>query len=215
VDQEVAYSTREYIMQMLKINGELSTKSITEALGITGMAVRRHLESLKNEGYITYRTVKQPMGRPVSLYSLTESAEDFFPKNYHSLALDLLNELQDEAGDEMISLLFDKRKDTLLNKYTPTVKAETLEDRVAALAQIQNDNGYMVDYQKVADEEYVLEELNCPISQVANRYQHACRCELDLFQSLLEADVERTECLAKGDKKCVYRIRKQAESKQT
>ena len=77
MDQEIAYSTREYIMQMLKINGELSTKSITEALGITGMAVRRHLESLKNEGYITYRTVKQPMGRPVSLYSLTESAEDF------------------------------------------------------------------------------------------------------------------------------------------
>jgi predicted ArsR family transcriptional regulator len=73
----------------------------------------------------------------------------------------------------------------------------------------------MVDYQKVTDEEYVLEELNCPISQVANRYQHACRCELDLFQSLLEADVERTECLAKGDKKCVYRIRKQAEAKQT
>lgn len=213
MNQEVAYSTREYIMQLLKINGELSTKSITEALGITGMAVRRHLETLKNDGYITFRTMKQPMGRPVSLYRLTDSAEDFFPKNYHALALDLLNELQEEAGDEMISLLFDKRKNTLFSKYTPTVKADALEDRVAALAQIQNDNGYMADYQKVTEEEYLFEELNCPISQVANRYQHACRCELDLFQSLLEADVERTECLAKGDHKCVYRIRKQTEAK--
>jgi len=207
MEQEVAYSTREYIMQLLKINGEMSTKSITEALGITGMAVRRHLESLKNEGYITFRTVKQPMGRPVSLYSLTESAEDFFPRNYHSLALDLLQELQDEAGDEMISLLFDKRKETLRSKYSPTVAADALEERVAALAQIQNDNGYMVDYKKVAEEEFILEELNCPISQVASRYQHACRCELDLFRSLLGADVERTECLAKGGKKCVYHIR--------
>lgn len=212
MDQEVAYSTREYIMQMLKINGELSTKSITEALGITGMAVRRHLESLKNDGYITYRTVKQPMGRPVSLYSLTESAEDFFPKNYHALALDLLQELQDEAGDEMISLLFDKRKETLRTKYASTVSAEALEQRVAALAQIQNDNGYMVDYTKIADEEFELEERNCPISQVASRYQHACRCELELFQSLLDADVKRTECLAKGGKKCVYRIRKWQET---
>ncbi|GAB6931284.1 transcriptional regulator [Paenibacillus sp. JCM 10914] len=207
MEQEVAYSTREYIMQMLKIHGELSTKAITESLGITGMAVRRHLESLKNDGYITYRTVKQPMGRPVSLYSLTHHAEDFFPKNYHSLALDLLQELQGEAGDEIVSQLFDKRKETLRKKYMPIVQNEALESRVAALAQIQNDNGYMVDYQKVSENEYVLEELNCPISQVANRYQDACRCELDLFESLLGADVKRTECLASGGKKCVYHIR--------
>lgn len=210
MNREVVYSTREYIMQMLKANGELSTKDITERLGITGMAVRRHLETLKNDGYIEARIVKQPMGRPVSLYSLTDAAEDFFPRNYHALALDLLTELEQEAGDEMISLLFDKRKDSLRKRYADIVSSEELEQRVSALAQIQNDNGYMVEYKKITDEEYIIEELNCPISQVANRYQHACRCELELFESLLGADVDRTECLAKGDKKCTYHIRQKS-----
>ena len=62
----------------VKINGELSTKSITEALGITGMAVRRHLESLKSEGYITYRTVKQPMEDP-SPYTVLRNPPRIFP----------------------------------------------------------------------------------------------------------------------------------------
>jgi predicted ArsR family transcriptional regulator len=65
----------------------------------------------------------------------------------------------------------------------------------------------MTELQETDGGEYVLMEHNCPISQIANRYNHACDCELKLFESLLDADVERTECLAQQGRKCVYVIR--------
>ena len=68
--------------------------------------------------------------------------------------------------------------------------------------------GYMAEVEDGADagEEFVLHEYNCPIAQVAGRYQQACQCELALFRELLGTKVERTECLAKGGGKCTYRI---------
>ena len=54
----------------------------------------------------------------------------------------------------------------------------------------------------------VIKEHNCPIEQVATKYQHACQCELQLFESLLgDAEVSRTECLAKGGQRCTYSIK--------
>nr|WP_156282009.1 metalloregulator ArsR/SmtB family transcription factor [Paenibacillus sp. NEAU-GSW1] len=201
-------STRETILQLLKTNGELSAKDLTEQLGITGMAIRRHLEGFEKNGLLKTRLIRQAMGRPTALYSLTEQAEQFFPKKYNTLALDLLSELAAESGEDTIHVLFDRRKETLLSKYAPALENKQLSEKVAALAQLQNDNGYMVQWEQQNEDEFVLKEHNCPIADVANKYNHACQCELQLFQSLLNADVTRTECLAKGDMKCEYQIKR-------
>ncbi|MFD0715020.1 helix-turn-helix transcriptional regulator [Paenibacillus sp. GCM10027626] len=212
--EESSLSTREHIIHMLKTNGELSAKTIAEQLGITGMAVRRHIDALERDGYIDSRTLRQAMGRPTAMYRLTPQADKFFPKKYQTLALDLLGELGRESGDEMINLLFQRRQEGLFNKYTAAMHNKDLADRVSQLARIQNENGYMVHYEQEGPDEFVLQEYNCPISDVANEYGQACQCELNLFRSLLGADVTRTECLAKGGQKCVYRIKRAKEKKQ-
>ncbi len=205
---ELDLSTRNKIMQMLKTSGELTTKEITDQLGITGMAVRRHISILEKDNLIISTTVRLPMGRPAAVYRLTDEAEDYFPKKYHAVALDLLAELEGEAGENMVNRLFDLRKSTLMQRYESKMANKDLEHKVAVLSDIQNENGYMATWEK-SGEEFILTEYNCPISQVANKYNHACHCELNLFESLLGAQVSRTDCLAKGDKKCVYRIRPQ------
>ncbi|QJD83095.1 helix-turn-helix transcriptional regulator [Cohnella herbarum] len=202
-------STRNRIMQMLKTAGQLTTKDLTDQLGITGMAVRRHISILERDNLIESTTVRIPMGRPAAVYRLTDQADDYFPKNYHSVALDLLTELEVEAGETMVNHLFDLRKATLMQRYESKMVNKDLENRVAALSEIQNENGYMATWEKTGDSDYILTEYNCPISRVANKYNHACTCELNLFESLLEAKVSRSDCLAKGDNKCVYRIRPQ------
>lgn len=92
-------STREKIMQMLKTDGELSAKAMSERLGITLMAVRRHLNTLERDHLIESGTVRQPMGRPMSVYHLTPGADDYFPKKYHAVALELLAELAQDSGE--------------------------------------------------------------------------------------------------------------------
>jgi predicted ArsR family transcriptional regulator len=192
-------STRKTIVKMLKMRGPLGVGEMARQLGITEMAVRRHLNTLERDGYIDSQIVRQSMGRPMHVYRLTEAAEDLFPKNYHALTLDLLGELEGEGAAD-VGVLFGKRKVKLAQKYGPVMEGKPLKERVAALADIQNANGYMVDG-------FELKEHNCPISQVANRYNVACECEQQLFEGLLQADVQRTECLANGGGKCVYKIK--------
>lgn len=207
MNQKLETSTRKVILTMLKTQGELSVGDISKQLGITEMAVRRHLNTLERDGLLEARLVRQAMGRPTHHYVLTDRAEEFFPKNYHHLTLDLLGELLKEEGQERIDVLFQKREDNLIHKYESRMLDKSLEERVSELASIQNENGYMVNWERYGEGEFVLSEHNCPISQVANRYQQACQCELSLFQRLMDADVERTECLAKGGLKCSYIIK--------
>ncbi|AEI40083.1 helix-turn-helix transcriptional regulator [Paenibacillus mucilaginosus] len=202
-------STRKVIVTMLKTKGPLSAGEMAKQLGITEMAVRRHLHTLERDQLIEAKLVRQAMGRPAHLYSLTEHADDLFPKKYQHLAMDLLEELELTAGADKVDFLFDRRKERLISRYRERMDAKDWAGRVKELAAIQNANGYMVDLEQLEDGTYLLQEFNCPIAQVANQYNHACSCELAMFQSLLgpEARIERTECLAKGGGKCTYEIR--------
>jgi predicted ArsR family transcriptional regulator len=206
MNQELETSTRKVILTMLKTQGKVSVSEMSKQLGITEMAVRRHLNTLERDGLLDSQLVRQSIGRPTLLYFLTDHADDLFPKNYHHLALDLLVDLLEDEGQERIGLLFKRREDKLMSKDQSRMQAMSLEERVSELASIQNENGYMVDWQRNSDGEFTLSEHNCPITQVANQYQQACQCELSLFERLLDANVERTECLAKGGSKCMYVI---------
>ncbi|MEC0239681.1 transcriptional regulator [Paenibacillus dokdonensis] len=211
MDQQLDISTRDKILQLLKTKGDLSAKEITEFIGITSMAVRRHINTLEKDGLIESKTIRQPMGRPTAIYHLTEQAETFFPNKYHSLTLDLLGELELDAGSDMVDRLFDRRGESLRKNHAEKMHGKSFAEKVEVLAEIQNENGYMVELEKNSENEYTLMEYNCPISQIAKKYNHACTCEMKMFESLLGAEVGRTECLAKGDKKCVYTIKNKME----
>ncbi|MBP1989318.1 helix-turn-helix transcriptional regulator [Paenibacillus eucommiae] len=205
MNHDLETSTRKVILSMLKTQGQLSVANMSEQLGVTKMAVRRHLNTMEQEGLLNTRLVHQPMGRPANLYFLTDRADSLFPKNYELLTLDLLGELLEEEGQQRIEFLFKRRESKLTAKYQSRMQADSLKERVSELVNIQNENGYMVDWVQ-QEEGFIVSEHNCPIAQVAVQFEQACQCELSLFQNLLDAEVERTECLAKGGTKCVYVI---------
>ena len=194
---------------MIKTSGSLSVGEMAKRLGITEMAVRRHLNTMERDGLVETTLSRQAMGRPTHVYSLTEESEFLFPKNYHGLTLDLLEELVADSPEhtDVVGRLFELRKNKLLRRYEERMKQESMQQKVEALAHIQNENGYMVawEHDEVSGG-YVIDEFNCPISQVANRFNHACQSELELFKQLLGANVERVECLAKEGKRCRYLI---------
>lgn len=207
VNQTLETSTRKVILSMLKTQGALSVQDLAKQLGITEMAVRRHIHSMEKDDLLEAKLVRQAMGRPTSVYNLAPQADELFPKKYSQLTLDLLDELLEGEGHDKIERLFEGRQSKLEARYQSRMQAKSLEDRVAELALIQNENGYMVDWSAQGEDAYIFNEHNCPIAKVANTFQQACQCELSLFRNLLDANVERTECLAKGANKCVYIIR--------
>ncbi|WP_231607539.1 helix-turn-helix transcriptional regulator [Fictibacillus sp. 18YEL24] len=208
-------STRDEIIYLLKRNKRMTVTEMAKSLGITEMAVRRHLNTLERDHVIETTLVRQAMGRPIHFYHLTASGDEQFPRNYSGLTVDFLKDIEEVSGTETIDELFKRRENRLHDRYKDRMNTLTeFEQKVNELANIQNEAGYMVDWERGEDPDtYVLTEYNCPIAKVANEYQQACSCELSLFKRMLQTDaVERKTCMAKGGDYCCYVIK---EEKQT
>jgi predicted ArsR family transcriptional regulator len=201
-------STREQILHLLKKYRSMSANEIAERLQVTDIAIRKHLINLEKDRLIEAELVRQSIGRPSNVYSLTKQGEQFFPRNYSDITLDFLNDISAMSGKEMIGQLFKHREERLKDKYEERVVGDTLEERVGYLADIQDEKGYMIELVKSEGmEKYLLTEYNCPIHDIAMNYNEACSSELSLFRRVLNADVEQLECKAKGGHKCVYAIK--------
>ncbi|RAV20919.1 ArsR family transcriptional regulator [Paenibacillus contaminans] len=202
-------STRKNIVRLLKTEGPLTTSQIKKRVHITDAAVRRHINALEKQHMIRSETIYQAIGRPAFLYRLTEESERLFPAGYHFLAAELLEELIHETGAGTVDRIFINRTETLLRKYEPEMQGKPLKDKVALLADIQDRNGFMAWWTENDTESgrFELIEHHCPVSYIANRYEQVCREELKLFEALLDADVERTDCMAVKGRKCIYHIR--------
>ncbi len=101
-------STKDKILHLLKKDVSLSVNELTDYLEITYMAVRKHLNSLEKDGMITSQEVKQPMGKPLQTYLLTEKGESLFPKNYEGNTIEFLNDMKEMFGEDVVNTLFKK-----------------------------------------------------------------------------------------------------------
>lgn len=201
-------TTKEKILHLLKVENEMTVSQMAAALEITEMAVRKHLNVLERDAFIRITEMKQPVGRPVQVFSLTSQAEVHFPKSYNHLTVDFLSDLQEIQGDEIIDRLFEKRKKRLTEQYSSSMKANlTNEEMVETLKDIQIEKGYMADVVKIDEHRFELIEHNCPIFEVARNFKQACHCETKMFKEVLGTDqIERTSCQADGDHHCHFLI---------
>lgn len=203
-------STRDHILKLLKKQQQLTVASMAKELGITEMAVRRHLNILERDGIVTSEMIRQPMGRPTNVYSLSKSGEELFPRNYADLTLGFLKDIEELAGKDTIDALFKKRKERFKEQYQQQMDGKPFEERIETLAQIQNQAGYMVEWEMDEEGGYLFKEYNCPISKIAKEYPIACHYEQALFREVLGAkDVECEACIAlDSTSHCFYKIKK-------
>lgn len=206
--QQEDTSTRREIINLLRTVGPLTVGELGERLGITHVAVRRHLTSLERDGLVSSVQERLPMGRPTRVYSLTEEADSLFPKNYGAFILELLD-FMNQKDPGMVEAFFAHRGQGMIEKYLPEVIGITsLEERVARLTQVQQAKGYLAEWDKGEDGLLVMREFNCPVHQVSKKYAHACHHELEVFRTVLGTDqVERVECIATGGQSCRYVIK--------
>src|SRR3989338_5078218 len=57
-------STRNEVLQFIKVKGRLVIEDISRALGITPMAVRRHIRRLHLAGFVQIEKAQRGRGRP-------------------------------------------------------------------------------------------------------------------------------------------------------
>jgi iron-sulfur cluster biosynthesis transcriptional regulator SufR len=200
-------ATRRRILIALKERGGMTADELAENLGISSVAVRRHLTNLERDRLVDHEQVQRGMGRPSYVYRLTEAAHQIFPHNYDQIASYFLEAIQELFGQDAVERIFEHRTQELAESYRSEVNGRDLPDRLDQLARLREADGYMPVWEEQEDGTFVLRQHHCPILHVAEGCDEACAHELALFVDLLEAEVTRQNHQVTGDTECSYEIR--------
>ncbi|WP_059173835.1 metalloregulator ArsR/SmtB family transcription factor [Bacillus sp. FJAT-27445] len=204
---ELRKPTKERILELLKKESSMTVASFTSHLNITHMAIRKHLNVLETDGLVQSRELRQPMGRPLQIYSLTAKGEALFPKNYEGITLEFLQDIQEIYGDGAVNELFQKREKRLTEEYSRKIGEKPNPEKIKEIVSLQNEKGYMATASKINDYTYELVEYNCPILTIATHYKTACKCETQMLKNVLKTEnINRVSCKADEDDHCRFRI---------
>ncbi len=201
-------TTRREILDALRRSTGLTADQLADSLGVTAMAVRKHLAALQTEGLLTAQIERRPVGRPVHLYALAPAAQQAFPQQYQDLTVELLEDLRNLDGGEKVTLLFRRRTERAYERLAPVVAERPLPEQLGLITEYLDEQGYLANWEATPEGDYLLKEHNCAIYGVAQCNPEVCACELDLFRRLLpETTVERERHVVDGDGYCCYRLR--------
>jgi len=207
-------NSQEQILLRLKESGHQTAQQLAQFLGMSTMGARKHLVKLREQTLVEDFSRAEKAGRPAQYWTLTDAGHARFPDRHSALSVQLINSIQEVFGSEGLDRLIQQREQEQRISYQAGIDAlPDLQQRVAALAKLRSDEGYMAVFE--ADNEhsnvYWLHENHCPICDAAKHCMQFCRSELALFQSLLGDDVQvsREHHLLSGARRCSYRIEQQ------
>ena len=200
--------TTDKIIQLLKLHGPLTAKTLAEELALTTMGVRQHLQALEDAGDVDIEDRVEGRGRPTRYWGLTEQSRTHFADRHSELSLQLIDSVKMIFGDQGLDKLIEHREQTALQQYRSAMHGMTdIASRLTKLVELRTLEGYMAT-QEQADGVFWLLENHCPICSAATKCQNFCRSELQQFQQLFAdiATVSREDHIIDGARRCAYRI---------
>lgn len=201
-------ATSERILFALKTKGALSARQIADAFGMSVMGAHKALNGLCDQGLVKGFDRIEGRGRPKRLFELSEKGHRRFPDNHADLTVEMLDDVRGLFGHEGLERLIGVREARQRARYCDEMEGD-LAQRVASLARLRTEEGYMARVEKAEDGGFVLIEDHCPICAAAQTCKGFCRSELEVFRDVLGDDctVEREEHLLSGGRRCTYSIR--------
>lgn len=196
------------ILILLKTEGPQLAAAVGDALSISGEAARQQLAKMAEEGLVEPLTVApRGRGRPRQLWHLTAEGNSHFPDGHAELTATLLTTVVAQLGPAALDTVIAARENETLQRYRAELSDRSdLAARVEGLAAIRSREGYMADSWQEDDGSLMLVENHCPICAAATTCAGFCRSELETFRSVLSANVERSEHILLGARRCAYRI---------
>lgn len=198
--------TQEAILLYIKRQGELTVSDLCTLLGITSMAVRRHLAGLQKDGLVESRIERQSRGRPTYKFKLTDKAESRFPSGGNTLAVDLLDAVFEQSGHKGVMELLSIRNQKRIERLRTRVDKKSLAERVEEVAQIFSEDGYMTEWEALPDGNFLIYQRHCAVHDMANQFRQLCSMEPQMIQALLGVKVTREKYILRDDPLCAYLI---------
>ena len=196
---------RGEILVELKKAHRLTAKDLAAKLQISLNAVRHHLKELEAEALIEYERQHRGVGAPAFAYRLTAAGEALFPRRYEATLSELLDHLVAREGRGSAVAALEARYATLTRRLQEELAGAPPAERMAAVARLLSDDGYMAEAKASSDGGTLIEH-NCAVQAVAERFPEICAAEARFLSAVLGAEVERQEHILSGCSACEYRV---------
>ena len=207
---------RDRLARELLKKGPISASDLADALGISAVAVRKHLDDMTEKSLAECHEIApfgpakpKGRGRPAKVYSLTPKGRDFFENQYQGLAEDSVEFIYQLQGSKGVKLFAEKRASKIFENYVSEIEnAKSLNKKVEKLTEVLTKEGFAATSDKGSGPTHTIQlcQHNCPIAHVAEKHNEFCDAELELFNSILGVNVTRLSTIAKGGNVCTSLI---------
>lgn len=198
--------TRARVVELVR-DQPRSVAALAAELGLSEVAIRRHLAVLEEEDLVAGETVRrQGPGRPGTIYRTTDRAARLFPDRTAEFANELLDFLTDRVGPDAVREFLRWRQERVKERYASALAGtDDRDDQVARLADLLSEDGFPSTVHADADG-LALTQGHCAIREVAEAHPEVCQIEAEMFEDLLGVGVSRRVTLARGANQCVCEI---------
>lgn len=194
------------VVKAIRVRGKARITDVADDLGVTASAVRQHLTQLEASGLVRAEKVREGVGRPYYVYSVTPEAHNLFYQDYGDLARLLLQEVTRVQGQEALAQVLRRLSTRLADLYRDEVDGYALTERVREWADLLDERGVVVDV-KETDDGYLIEHYGCPYMNVAVDNRAVCEMERQVMERLLKSNVLLERCALDGHKSCQFAVR--------
>lgn len=206
--------TRSQVIEFLLRKPDSRISDIAEELGIAPGSLRRHLDILIAEGYVSASPVRRGQGRPYFVYTPTERAKEtastgygrLFERMFHEFTMLPPEQLRGADGPKVLDLVFERLGNELADEYRSRVNAPTLEGRVRQVTDALSNEGVLSAWEELPDG-FHLRNGACPYRRAAMVTHGPCSSERNAIELLVGAPVEQTSRIVDGTPVCEYVIK--------
>ena len=198
--------TRRQILDSIKLSGPMSVDQLGEILEVMPVTVRAHVNVLERDRLLRgseHRTGRA--GRPSILYSLTDEAQDLFPKDYAGLASNILDNVRKLHGDRCVTQVIERIGEEMAQANADKFRARDMASKVEQASRVMNQNGSLATWEKQGDK-YNLTAHNCPYLHVAEHSPGICGMETAFLRKALSAEVTLESSVINGAHDCKFFI---------
>ncbi len=197
----MASDSRQHIVEILKRRNQASVTELSQALGLTPVTIRHHLDSL-----LADKIVSEPVprrrpgpGRPEMVYGLTSRADGLTPRNFGELCSCLLLASGESANGQQA--LLRQAGEALATKG----KRPGARPSLNAVVKFLEDRGYFPAIEEGEDGPVIV-LANCPYLEIARAMPQVCQFDVALIQAMLGGTVVAQSSIARWEPNCRFSI---------
>lgn len=198
-------STRETILETLLNRQRCSINELAEVVKINPISVRHHIARLEAEGAVSSEEIRHGVGRPRRMYYLTKKGMEKFPSRYLNLSLRLVDKLKETLPEHSLETLFREMGSGMAESEVKDIDFSklNLSERVEMTRKVLINEGFNVQVSQKDGDFHIL-ETSCPYVHIGKEHPEICIVDETLISTMLNAPVQKTECILNGDGQCIY-----------